>query len=38
MSKFEKVCIGAVVFCLCLFLLTVPFIFVFSAYKGVICD
>lgn len=30
MGLFEKVCVGAVVFCLCLFLLTVPFMFVMS--------
>lgn len=38
MSKFEKVCMGAVVTCLCLFLLTVPFIFVISAFRGTLCD
>jgi hypothetical protein len=34
MGNFEKVCIGAVCFCLCLFLLTVPFMFLYSAVGG----
>lgn len=37
MSNFEKVCIGAMVTCVCLFLLTVPFIFIFSAFRGAVC-
>jgi hypothetical protein len=33
MSLFEKICISAVVFSLCMFLLTVPFIFFVSAFN-----
>lgn len=33
MSLFEKICIGSAVFCLCIFLLTVPFIFFISAFN-----
>lgn len=34
MSNFEKVCMGAVVTCLCLFLLSVPFVLIASYYRG----